>query len=178
MNFSECLFLLAVITSAAHANDALDAVSFMEGRWRFVSTFFENGVRGTPQEPKEAVTERTLGDAFIRMNLPVTFPGATFQFEMTLSYDRFNQVYRLAVLDDLNGFMDMYSGQMKNGVLTMTNVETGTAFPDGKGGLVFGKLELHKTADGFQLHGFVSSAPEGPFENYMKMAFTAEPTAK
>ena len=173
MRILQYLFLILIVTTAAKANEPFDAIQYVEGQWQVVTTFFEEGKWGTPSPATTTVAERALGGAFIRLNTPIPFPGATFQFEMTLSYDRFNHVYRVAFLDDLNGYMDIYTGQMEDGILTITNTNSGTAFPDGNGGFVYGKLEIQPTKDGFSLHAYTSGSVEGPFASYMKLEFTA-----
>ena len=82
---------------------------------------------------------------------------------------------RLAILDDVNGFMDIYYGDMEGGILSASNLETGTAFPDGNGGFVFGKLEIEQTSGGFQIRGFISSGKDQPFEPYMSLDFSPVP---
>ena len=166
------LTLLVMSTTVVNASEQIDATRYLEGRWNMVANFFEDGKWGTPKAPEIATAKKVFGSAFIRMEMPVAFPGTAFQFEITLSYDRFNNVYRLAALDDVNGYMDIYSGQVNDGMLTLTNATTGTAFPDGEGGFVYGKVEIHQTKEGFQFQGYTSSNPKGPFAPYMKLDFT------
>lgn len=52
--------------------------------------------------------------SFYRILTLVAFPGAAFQFEMTLSYDKFNDAYRVLLFDDINGYLDLYSGEIIN----------------------------------------------------------------
>ena len=42
-----------------------------------------------------------------------------------------------------------------------------------KGGFVYGKLELQKEKNGFQIQAYTSSSAEGPFEPYMKLDYTS-----
>lgn len=170
------LTLLVMSTTVVNASEQIDATRFIEGRWDTVTSFFENEKWGTPKASERATAQSVFGSAFIRMEMPVDFSGTVFQFEITLSYDRFNNEYRLAALDDVNGYMDIYSGQMKDGMLTVTNATTGTAFPDGEGGFVYGKIEIQQTKEGFQFRGFTSGNPKGPFAPYMRLDFT--PAAK
>jgi hypothetical protein len=167
------VILMIMFTTVANANDQSAAIDYIDGRWDVVATFFENGQWGAPNAPARAVSERVLGGAFIRLNMPIAFPGQTFQFEMTFSYDRFNNTYRIVALDDVNAYMDVYSGPMKGDILTATNENTGTAFSDGNGGFVFGKIEIQETKNGFQLRAYTSSGAEEPYSSYMKIDFTS-----
>ena len=127
---------------------------------------------GPSATPVSAVAQSVIGGSFIRLNMPVAFPGATFQFELTLSYDSFNNIFRLVALDDVNGYMDVYSGQLKDGILIVTNNTTGSAFPDGQGGFVYGKLEIRQAKIGFQILGYTSSHINEPFAPYMQLDFS------
>lgn len=167
------LALLVLFTVPAQAQDGLDALTYMKGKWTVSGAFYENGAWGAPTAPMRATGDTVLGGAFIRLDAPISFPGADFQFEMTVSYDRFHGSYRLAFLDDLNGYMDIYEGGQRGGVLTVSNADTGTHFPDGEGGIVIGKMDIEKTPQGFVLNAFTASEKDGPYSPYMRLEFTA-----
>ena len=167
-----------ILVSSLNANNQFEAIKYTKGSWVMQATFFEEGKWATPKSPVSAVADTTLNDAFIRMRVPVEFPDTVFQFEMTLSFDRFNNTYRLAFLDDVNGFMDIYSGTMRDGILTVTNAETGSTFPDGNGGKVIGKLEIQAVDKGFQIRAYTSSKPQGPYTPYMKLDFKSADSSK
>ncbi|WP_286830777.1 MULTISPECIES: DUF1579 family protein [Kordiimonas] len=173
------LFLLVIFagvsvqaTDTTSGEDGIDRLSFMEGRWTIVAQYHGEDGWDTPLPAQRATADTVLGKSFVRLNAPVAFPGATFQFEMTLSYDRFHNIYRFAFLDDLNGYMDIYTGGFEGDTLIVTNANTGTDFPDGNGGVVIGKLEIMKTESGYQLLGHISGSKEGPYTPYMKLTFT------
>ncbi|NVJ96530.1 MAG: DUF1579 family protein [Alphaproteobacteria bacterium] len=170
------LSLLAATNMApatgAFAEDELEAIGYINGRWNAIATYYDTDHWAAPLAPARAVADTVMGGAFIRLQMPVAFPGATFQYEMTFSYDRFNGEYRFGFLDDLNGYLDVYAGQMQEGIVTVLNADTGTAFPDGEGGKVIGKLELGQTDTGFQIMGYISATKDGPFSPYMKLDFS------
>lgn len=172
MTMLRTFIALLLLTPALQAGDSLKAINYMTGRWTVSTSFHGENGWVEPQATTRATADTTLGGSFIRLNMPIPFPEANFQFELTLSYDRFNDAYRLAALDDLNGYLDVYEGQMEGGTLVVTNTGTGTAFPDGQGGKVYGKLEITPTETGFLLLGYTASEKSGPFSPYMKMAFT------
>lgn len=156
---------------AAGAQDSLEALSYMKGKWTVTSSFHEDGKWADPTAPMRATADTVLGGSFIRVHAPVSFPGSTFQFEMTLSYDRFHGVYRAMFLDDLNGYMDVYLGTSEGEVLSLNNAETGTSFPDGEGGVVIGKLDIEKSADGFVVTSFIATEKTGPYNPFMRLKF-------
>lgn len=150
----------------------IERLDFMKGRWNIVAQYYDKDGWGEPLKAERATADTALGGAFVRLNAPIAFPGATFQFEMTLSYDRFHGNYRFAFLDDLNGYMDIYTGDFVGDTLVVSNAETGTDFPDGNGGVVIGKLEISKLDAGYQLLGHIAGQAEGPYTPYMKLTFT------
>ena len=167
------LVLLAFFANTAWAQDAdgLKPVRYIEGEWDMQVSFYQEG-KWVPSGPSVKASSSTLlSNSFIRMNMPVQFGGGLFQFEITVSYDRFNKAYRLILLDDLNSYSDIYSGQIQGDKLSLTNAETTTAFPDGEGGLIYGKLVLYQTEKGFDLKSYLSNDMK-KYDPYMILVFT------
>ena len=166
------LFVLSALLSFADPAAATpDGLDYMLGKWNATTTFYAEGAWGEPVESR-AVVDTHMGGAFIKLSMTVPFPGAAFEFEFFLSYDKFNQVYRLAFLDDLNGYLDIYTGQMQDGILKVDNRNTGTAFPDGKGGHVVGALEFKPTTGGgFSLFAQTGSHASAELQPYMRVEF-------
>lgn len=153
------------------ADEQLEALSYIEGKWSVTSAFYEEEKWADPMTPMRATADTVLGGSFIRVNAPISFPGGVFQFEMTLSFDKFHGVYRAMFLDDLNGYMDVYVGQLEGGILSVSNAETGSSFPDGQGGIVIGRLDIEKSGDGFVVTSFIASQKGGPYSPYMRLLF-------
>ncbi len=126
-------FSLMLFSSKASALPT--GLEYILGEWTTETQFFDDGNWSEPIAD-EADSNTHLNNSYIKMNLNVPFPGATFKFEIIVSYDKFNLEYRFALLDDLNGYLDVYSGQMNEAQLILENVKTGTAFPNGEGGYV------------------------------------------
>lgn len=167
------ILFIFVITPFTQASMSIDKLDYMLGKFDMTVSFYADG-KWQPAEPAiETTVHHVLNKAFIRMELPVLFPGTEtpFQFEITFTYDRFNHEFRIVALDDLNGYLDMYSGQIVNDQLTATNFKTTTGFPDGNGGTVYGRLDLNATKNGFAIDAFTSTGEESPFTPYMKMQF-------
>lgn len=75
-------------------------------------------------------------------------------------------------MDDLNEYLDIYRGQMKNDELIVNNVNSGSAFPDGDDGHVYGELHLKENEDkSFQILANTSLEPDGPWSPYMRINF-------
>ncbi len=167
--FMTALFL--AFTASAQAKGSLEDLSYIEGKWSVTSSFYVEDKWTEPMASMRATADTVLGGSFIRVDAPVSFSGGIFQFEMTLSFDRFHSIYRTMFLDDLNGYMDVYVGKMKNGILSVSNAETGSSFPDGNGGVVIGSLDIEKTEGGFVITSFIASGKAGPYAPYMRLGF-------
>ncbi|MBI1392701.1 MAG: DUF1579 domain-containing protein [Alphaproteobacteria bacterium] len=91
-----------------------------EGEWTNRTVYrqsFANGLRGLVlSEVHEATLE-----------------GDGFALKTDFSFDQYKNVYRLAVLDDTFGLMDIYEGNIEEGVLIVTNLRADTSFPLGDG---------------------------------------------
>ena len=135
---------LFLLTAAANANGA-DDFAFVQGVWSTQTSFVADD--GSWSEPVNQIAtgQSLMGGNAYELLAAVPFPGTTFTMRFTLGYDRFNEVYRVVVLDDINGFIDVYAGQAdSDGVIVLDNLSTGTGFPDGAGGFVFGRLHFSR----------------------------------
>jgi len=165
-------FLVAGFNCAAMAQ-SIDDFSFIEGVWTSNVQFqTEKGDWGSP-ETAQATGQPILGGAMRELDAVVPFPGATFMMRMTFAYDRFNELYRIVVFDDINGYADLYMGRKTEaGAIVADNLETGTAFPDGAGGKVFGRLTIAPNDGGFQIDADTTSGADKAWSPYMRMRFT------
>ena len=166
--------LLAGVVFALPLDSAraeVEGLAYILGRWDTDTHFFEDE-KWVSSGKTRATVDTKLGNSFYVMRTVVPFPGATFQFEITFSQDRFNGGYRASLLDDLNGYMDVYSGDLVDGVMTLDNVTTGTAFPGEQGEKVYGKIELSALGSGFQLMAYIRNGKGGEFVPYMRIQFS------
>ena len=167
--------VLALVVASASSALTQDASSFAmtQGVWRVETRFAdENGDWGEAAT-SHATGQTTLGGAFHELDVTVPFPGAVFQMRMSLGYDRFNQRYRVVVLDDLNGYTDLYDGAGEAGaVIRVTNLNSGTGFPTGEGGYVYGRLTFEDTDTGFVIHAETSMDAGESWSPFMRMDFT------
>ena len=61
----------------------------------------------------------------------IKIPGST-QYHGTVSYDVFQNKYRLVFIDNAVGLLDVYEGQLVEGTLQFTNLKAGTFFTMGE----------------------------------------------
>jgi len=165
------LFLSMAPVVSAFAQ-GVSGFAMSQGVWSVETRFTdENGEWGEPAA-SHASGQTTLGGAFHELDVAVPFPGAVFQMRMSLGYDRFNQRYRVVVLDDLNGYTDLYDGEGEAGApIQVTNLNSGTGFPTSEGGYVFGRLTFEDTETGFAI--LAESAVDGgeSWAPFMRMVF-------
>lgn len=76
------------------------------------------------------------------------------------SYDPFQNEYRLAVLDDYSGLLDVFE-QESSSPLTLSNVRPGTFFQDAKGRRSYNQVTVHFAGDGALRMQWAGSTDEG-----------------
>ena len=78
---------------------------------------------------------------------PLTAKKTGFNMVSFITYDQYRNVYRKAAIDDVWGIMDLYSGNIKDNKLVLTNLESGTTFPEQGGGSRGFRLTLELSGD-------------------------------
>ena len=99
------------------------------GRWTLSLEYSANGGDNWTKYPNSIVEvgHRLKGLALAETTVSAE-PGA-LELETYFSYDQYRDVYRLAVLDDTFGVMDIYEGRLDDNALIVTNLKAGTFFP-------------------------------------------------
>ena len=93
-----------------------------------------------------------------------TFDFAGFEKPMEIvmlwSYDPFQKEYRLAVLDDFAGLLDVFEQESAN-PLKLSNVRHGTFFQDAKGRRSYNSVTVHFLDDGALRMQWAGSLDDG-----------------
>lgn len=83
--------------------------------------------------------------------------GGSYTMHQMLTYDIFAKLYRMSAIDDGNGRLDVYEGHMRDGVLEIDNLNSGTGRTLDDGSLMHFKLRWSKIErDRFHFDIFVS----------------------
>lgn len=152
------LIVLAFLSPAGNAQDtvpevskaplqAMQALASWEGKWMVQMRYSpDNGATWQDLPPAEhefKFREKglILSEAPLEVN-PTTFQSATYY-----SYDQYRQTYRVAVMDDTWGIIDIYEGNITDNKLVLTNLKSGTFFPIGNGVWRGFKLMIDLTGD-------------------------------
>ena len=105
----------------------MDALQGLAGRWQVKTRSRENA--GSPWE-EGAGTSVIVGDfngSLLEEN--ISYQAATaFPLELRrlFSYDRFREVFRIAIFDNFTSHLNVLEGRLENGQLVLSNLETET----------------------------------------------------
>ena len=115
----------------------MEALAWMAGEWEVESSFRSLGqsTEWFPTGRRKVRYESVYGGAFLTAAHDVAWAdGSRWAWTLLISYDRFQQLYRLAVWDDQWALLDIYEGRFEEDSLAATNEETGTFGPGGPQG--------------------------------------------
>lgn len=105
------------------------------------------------EEWRESERESTIADRMGGGMLQESYrTGSGAEVERTISYDRFNEKYRVTRIDSSRSQMDVQEGASDgNGRITVSNAETGTAYSS-RGTTYHGRMSIFGvTGDGFEV---------------------------
>lgn len=130
----------------AKYKQAMAKLDFLVGEWQPEATAF-NPATGQ-WEAKELKSKYgssvRVSSMEMTRGLYITIPGET-QYMGALSYDVFQDSFRMVLNDSAMGLLDVYEGQFKNGALVMTNLKSGTFFTN-QGQKLHGRLKFKPAA--------------------------------
>ncbi|MEM9495991.1 MAG: DUF1579 family protein [Pseudomonadota bacterium] len=136
----------SVPPTAAEPHNAMKALDALHGEWTSLTEM--RGQDGEWQTfSKDLVVFEPLVSGLLLAERHVErISGAGFVLLTSFSYDQYRDLYRTSVVDETFGLMDIYEGDAKDDVLTMTNLRSGTSFPTDDGEMFF-KLRIPLTGD-------------------------------
>ena len=118
-----------------------------KGDWVLSTAYSQDGGSTWQNMPENLVTYTSIqkGMAIRETVSDPTIAG--FHSELTFSFDQYRNHYRLSLLDDTWGVMDMYEGEIEGDQLVMTNLRSDTSFPIGNGQSLHFKLSAALEGD-------------------------------
>lgn len=108
---------------------AMQKLAPMTGSWSMVMEYSPDDGATWQEGPTSQVNSSYQLKNLILSEEPTDAVASTFQTATLFSYDQYRNTYRIAVVDDTWGLMDIYEGTIENGVLVATNLRAGTTFP-------------------------------------------------
>lgn len=167
------LFAVVSVCSGVARAESVADFAFIQGIWTSQTEFQTDAGGWSPAVKAEATGQTILGGAMYQLDAVIPFPGASFFMRMTFTYDRFNKVYRVVVLDDINGYADVYYGRRsEDGSIIVDNLKSGTSFPDGEGGLVYGRLTFSPNDGGILFNADIATGEKDDWRPYLRMTFS------
>ncbi len=108
---------------------AMQKLAPMVGTWSLTMEYSPDDGATWQTAPRSEVEFSYQMKNLVIGERPLNESSTTFQTASFYSYDQYRNTYRIAVLDDTWGIMDIYEGNIENGVLVATNLKAGTLFP-------------------------------------------------
>lgn len=132
--------LLTAMSFSTHAQEnvpepskapfaAMQKLAPMAGTWSMIMEYSPDDGANWQKAPASEVTYSYQMKNLILGEVPSDDAASTFQTASFYSYDQYRKTYRIAVLDDTWGIMDIYEGNIEDGFLVATNLKAGTTFP-------------------------------------------------
>ncbi len=108
---------------------AMQKLAPMVGTWSLTMEYSSDDGTTWQKAPRAEVQFSYQLKNLMLGEKPLDESSTSFQTASFYSYDQYRKTYRIAVLDDTWGIMDIYEGSIENGVLVATNLKSGTTFP-------------------------------------------------
>lgn len=121
----------------------IEKISSLLGNWQLTTEIFNPENTEWREVGQNIVSFDLIMNGMGLRETPVEhISGDALGVETTFSYDQYREVFRLSVLDDTWGIMDIYEGQVEGDKLTATNIGKGTHFPTQDGDVMEFRLNM------------------------------------
>ena len=127
---------------------AMEKLNALKGNWHAKTEIMnQDGTWSPHTDVKVKIASHMNGLLFVEEEIEriAMAPGAA-GLKIDYTFDQYRNVYRLAVVDDTWGIMDIYEGKLDDGIIEMSNIRAGTSFPIQNGELFF-RLQIPVTGD-------------------------------
>ncbi len=183
LNKYKILSIVSVIillsTGFAHADNQkgrpaeLDRLAFMTGQWNWTPIQQDKEGKSKMGKTVDMIGKEILNNHMIQLDTTMNFGNAQKPWwvpvSLIWSYDQFNNVYRLVIMDGGYGFTSFNSGNYQGDKLVLTDLKSETTVL-GKTGKVVGRITVEKTNnDLFDINMEVSTdggKTYGPYGRY------------
>jgi len=145
-----------------------------------IGTFDISGVRYTPNgevplTPTQSATQPIMGGYGLQDMSQIDVGSPELMgLQSTITYDQFRKIYRVTLLDDTLGLMDVYEGDFDTDtVLSVTNLRSDTHFPIGPNGeAMHFKLRWDLGASPITYELLMTVDGGESWDNFSKMTYT------
>lgn len=145
-----------------------------------IGTFDISGVRYTPNgevplTPTQSAIQPIMGGYGLQDMSQIDVGSPELMgLQSTITYDQFRKIYRVTLLDDTLGLMDVYEGDFDTDtVLSVTNLRSDTHFPIGPNGeAMHFKLRWDLGASPITYELLMTVDGGESWDNFSKMTYT------
>lgn len=145
----------------------MSRLSYMIGEWEVVSIDQHEEV----QYRASSTIRPTLDGRALAEKTTATWDGKQWEVQIYRAYDRFQEQYRMAILDNYTGLLDIYEGRFDGALLHQSNLDSGTYVQTEEGQKLFFRGTTERISeDHFIIRGDYSAdqgrtwAPAGRYE--------------
>ena len=108
---------------------AMERLASLEGHWSSVTRYSSDKGQSWSEGPLQRVKFERRQKSLMIAEIPLTTDLPGFHLESFFTYDQYRGLYRVAVIDDTWGIMDIYEGTFEGDRLVLTNLRAATGFP-------------------------------------------------
>jgi Protein of unknown function (DUF1579) len=130
------------LTADINRPPQMDRLLPLAGTWKMTPSYFDPRSRQWVDGAVfHALFVPRYDGRYLHSEFVLPMPGLpAFMMDWTLSYDRYRNTYRMAVLENVVGLMDIYEGEWQGDALLLDDKRTGTSAPGVSGRLMFARF--------------------------------------
>ena len=110
---------------------AMQKLEQLVGTWEQLSEYSPDNGKTWQKSPPARVEFSFRQKGLMLAEIPLDTHQPGFHLETFFGYDQYREVYRLVAIDDMWGLVDLYEGNIEDGKLVVTNLNSCTFFPIG-----------------------------------------------
>ena len=112
-------------------------LSFMAGSWDVKAERYTREGKWADAGMTKSTIKWLWSNIALQESVGFKTPNGEMKLNIQLSYDQFQKCYRVTIVDNQYGLMDIYEGQFKENILLVTNERCKTFYPIQDGHLKF-----------------------------------------
>jgi len=147
LNISSVVFAEEVAETARAPHESMKKIRGMLGEWTAITEMITQEGDWIEQKTDHVAIKSELDGLLFAEQHLARISGEGFYITTDLSYDQYRETYRVSAIGNGWGIMDIYEGQLDNGILDLNNIRAGTSFPLEDGREMFFRLLIPVDGD-------------------------------
>jgi|GEM_PF-609141 len=162
--------------SAKAPAEAMAKLGALQGTWKTVTEIAQEDGGWLEQSANIVAIKKSLRGLLLTESEVKRTSGDETSLGLKIDYtfDQYRKVYRVSVVDDGWGIMDIYEGGLEDGALTLTNIRSGTSFPLDDDGEMFFHLAMPVAGDWRVLDINMSTDKGESWRPFYRVTYTRE----